>query len=645
MTGCLVGCGFASRFQLTAWASIPQVRIAAVSSRDESRARRRAGEFSVTGVYTDYRRMLDEVRPDFLDIATPPDSHLEIAAEAASRGIHILCQKPLAPSLADIAEIGRVCARGGVRIMVNENGRFQPWFRDLKPLLSDGILGRVFSVAISCKKRLSLPEPTFKQKDLFVSMPRLITYELGTHMFDIARFLLGEPDSVAAHTLHVSPHIAGDDAMAALVRFPGAQAVIQLSWASVPVPPVGAKVSWSDYTIEGEAGTARISYDGRLTVRGESLELDRSYGPDSEQLGYTNAARHFLDGLATGAEFETDLAATTRTMELVFGAYESSESGRIVSFARNPPLAGGPRRLAAAAGGEGPVLDVSGRLYFTEMREGAISRLGSDGEVERFAWTGRPNGLCFDGEGRLWVAESGTREIVVLDTDGRILFRTGGPPTEPFLWPNDLCFGPDGQLYFTDSGCDARLFDAADPPESVYSLPLDGKLWRLDPMSGEARVVDRGLRFANGLAFDPAGRVLYLTETLTGMLYRYRFLSAGYLGPREPFARTTRRLPEFYGRVAGPDGMAVAADGTIVVAILGEGELVWISPTGEILDRTPLPGDLPTNCAFSYEAQPRLFVTEIRTGAVYTLDTTASGSRLFRPSLSSVGGPMQGDRT
>jgi len=113
MRGVGLGAGYFSRFHYEAWSRIPEVKIVATCDK------------SKPATYTDWREMIDREKPDFIDIITPPDTHEEVCVYAAERGIHIACQKPLAPTLDAAKRI--VEATKNVRFMVHENWRWQPW--------------------------------------------------------------------------------------------------------------------------------------------------------------------------------------------------------------------------------------------------------------------------------------------------------------------------------------------------------------------------------------------------------------------------------------------------------------------------------------------------------------------------------------
>src|SRR3954454_23187202 len=95
LKGVAMGAGYFSRFQYEAWTRIPEVEMAAIYNRTEDKARAMMAQYGVPRYYGDWREMIDRERPDFVDIITPPETHEEMCGYAASRGVHIICQKPL----------------------------------------------------------------------------------------------------------------------------------------------------------------------------------------------------------------------------------------------------------------------------------------------------------------------------------------------------------------------------------------------------------------------------------------------------------------------------------------------------------------------------------------------------------------------
>src|SRR5260221_714036 len=103
--------------------------------------------FVVAAIHADAATMLARERLDAIDIASPREHHADHVRMAVAHGLPVLCQKPLAPTLADaqalIAEIGP-----RARLMVHENWRFRPFYRRIKSWLADGRLGELCALRI-----------------------------------------------------------------------------------------------------------------------------------------------------------------------------------------------------------------------------------------------------------------------------------------------------------------------------------------------------------------------------------------------------------------------------------------------------------------------------------------------------------------
>ncbi len=301
-----------------------------VSSLHREDAERRAAEYHVPGVFDEYTIMLDKVQPDFVDIATPAHTHLALVSLAAERGVHVLCQKPMAPSPGEVEAMIRVCEENGVALTINENARFQPWFRELAKIVAAGTLGHIRSLRITSQAQITLPSPDFGCQKHLMDAPQLIIMDLGVHHLDVARLLLGEADSLFALTQQISNEITGEDQALIVSKHRDTSATIFMSWAMPPYPQ-RRQVTWSEVTIEGDEGSALLSYAGLLEVwTPEGLVSRIQFSGDGIQQGYEAMQRHFVERLVSGLPAETDGRQTARTMELVFAAYESATSGNAV---------------------------------------------------------------------------------------------------------------------------------------------------------------------------------------------------------------------------------------------------------------------------------------------------------------------------
>lgn len=326
----LIGCGYTSGPQLAAWANIHGVTITAVVNRTRAKAQRRADEFDIPAVYPDLPTMLEETAPDFVDIATPPASHVELVEVAAHYGVDILCQKPAAETLGELRHMVAVCKDADVALIINENGRFQPWHRRIYELIhSDQRLGDLRNVRLESRAQLTMPVSNFAGQEFFVTMPRLILFELGVHHLDTLRYLLGEASTISARTKRVSPHVVGEDESVSVSDHDGVTATVDMSWARAPSLGTSIdQVTWASMRIEGSAGVLMLGYDGALTIDGVPDRGQAWEASNGVQLGYEAMQQHFVDCLVTGIEAETSGSETLKTMELVFGAYHSANTGQ-----------------------------------------------------------------------------------------------------------------------------------------------------------------------------------------------------------------------------------------------------------------------------------------------------------------------------
>ncbi len=247
---------------------------------------------------------------------------------------------------------------------------------------------------------------------------------------------------------------------------------------------------------------------------------------------------------------------------------------------------------------EGPCFAPDGTLWWVEIEGGRIGCLAPEGPVF-FEIGGRPNGAAFDRDGILWIADQGMNAIRRFDPAmGRASNFADRVDGGPLGKPNDLCFDRVGRLVFTCSN-DARI----EPIGYVCRMTADGHV---------EKIAD-GLMFPNGIAFSPDG-ALVIAET-----YRQRLISGAYdddLGTWQSLASTPGPV--------GPDGMAFATDGSVFVANFGQGTVTRHSPDGALISTLALPGAKPTNVALDPSGAMGLVVTEVETGALYSIATSAS---------------------
>lgn len=326
----LVGAGYFAQFHAEAWKRIAGVDLCAVTDPAPSKARQFAVKWGIARAYESLDEALDKERADVVDIATRPDSHLDLTRRAARRGLHVICQKPMAPSFADCAAMCQACEEAGVRLMIHENWRWQPWYRELHRMLGAGTMGLPFQISFFWRTGDGRgPEP-YPLQPYFRDMPRLLVYESLVHLLDTFRFLFGEIRTVYCRNRRNNSWIAGEDQSLIHVTFAdGRLGVIDANRLSGPgISPV----AMGRMVIESELGTWYLSPEGHL---GHSSS-DGTHQPlpwEPATFGYKGDSvfatqRHLIQSLAENRPSESDGREYLKTVALVEACYLSHETGR-----------------------------------------------------------------------------------------------------------------------------------------------------------------------------------------------------------------------------------------------------------------------------------------------------------------------------
>jgi len=263
---------------------------------------------------------------------------------------------------------------------------------------------------------------------------------------------------------------------------------------------------------------------------------------------------------------------------------------------------------------EGPSFDRAGNLYVTDIPFGRVFRISPDG-----AWTqvceydGWPNGLKIHRDGRIFITDY-KRGIVLLDPQsGKVTPLIETVKSESFKGVNDLFFAASGDLYFTDQG----QTGLHDPTGRVYRYTADG---RLDCL------VDT-VPSPNGLVMNLRETVLYVGVTRANAVWRLPLMGDGSASKVGLFIQMS-------GGHAGPDGIALDAEGGVVVA--HPSTSVWrfdsLGRPTHVLD----PGDdiFCTNVAFGGGDNRSLFAVVSRASS------KIDGGVILRAEMPVAGKPM-----
>jgi predicted dehydrogenase len=148
----IVGLGYFSQFHQDAWSRCPKARVIGIVDQDTGRLTQAAKRLPEARTYGDIQALLDAEMPDCVDIVTPQNTHLKLVRAIAERGAKtIICQKPLAPDWAEALAVVEIAGRTGAKLIVHENFRFMPWFRETKRLVEAGKVGTPLHVIFTLR--------------------------------------------------------------------------------------------------------------------------------------------------------------------------------------------------------------------------------------------------------------------------------------------------------------------------------------------------------------------------------------------------------------------------------------------------------------------------------------------------------------
>jgi len=162
------------------WAQVPNAEIVAVADDNEAGLAAAAKRLKVERAFSDYRTMLDDVKPDVVSIAPRwIDQHRDMILAAVERGIHVFTEKPFCRTLAEADEIVAACERTHVKLAIAHPTRYAPKAETAKRLIAAGKVGRVLEYRGRGKE-----DSRGGGEDLWV---------LGSHVMDLIRFFAGHP--------------------------------------------------------------------------------------------------------------------------------------------------------------------------------------------------------------------------------------------------------------------------------------------------------------------------------------------------------------------------------------------------------------------------------------------------------------------
>lgn len=326
----LIGAGYFGQFHIDAWQRMEGAELVALVDRDPAKA--------IDGVphFTDAVEMAETIKPDIIDIASPPTTHLELITALAPYCANLICQKPFCKDL-DEAEKA-LAAAGDTRVVIHENIRNQPWYAEAVQLVKDGAVGAPYQVSFRMRPGDGQgPEAYLSRQPYFQKMPKFLVHETAIHWIDLFRAMFGEPDGVYADLRRLNPAITGEDAGVILLDYADGRRALYDGNRLVDHIAEDRRRSMGDLLVEGDAGVLRVDGEGRIWLRAfdtnDEREHDytweaRNFGGDCVYL----SCKQYLEAFQTCAPHATDAREYLKNIRIENAVYESAKTRQRVAL-------------------------------------------------------------------------------------------------------------------------------------------------------------------------------------------------------------------------------------------------------------------------------------------------------------------------
>lgn len=332
------GTGYFSQFHYEAWSRLSNVTIVGVNNRTIENAKAFAQKYDIAEYGDDLEALLTKCQPDIVDVITPPETHLASVKIAAKLGIDVICQKPFGVDLAQAEEMVAIANAANIQLIVHENFRFMPWYRKVKQLLDEKVLGDVLNVTFKLRPGDGQgPEAYLARQPYFQQMPKFLVHETAIHLVDTFRYLFGEPKNVFAKLRRCNEHIKGEDAGLILFEFPNHVEAVFDGNRLLDHQATNTRRTMGELELAGTEGELRVDGEAVITLRkfGELTRTEIPYTWQDQNFGgdcVFNTIEHIAEHYLTGSVIENQGFEYLRNIKIEQAIYQSSDEKKVVEL-------------------------------------------------------------------------------------------------------------------------------------------------------------------------------------------------------------------------------------------------------------------------------------------------------------------------
>jgi len=348
---------FADLFHLPNLDSHPQATITAICGRNQEKAKEMADKYQIPLVFSDYQTMISEAEIEALVIITPDYLHYPITMSAIKANLHVYCEKPLSMTSRQAVEMWEAADQAKVKHMVGFSWRCVPIIEKMYELVKDGYIGNCFEGHFHYRGGYGRSSEGSWKWNRNYGLG--ILGDLGSHMIDMARSMVGEVSQVNAMLSNYVSRVEEDgskqqpnnDSAFLMLKFEnGAQVSIQAS----AIADIGNRGQEQEFILHGSNGTLEYKFnmkDGyqlqglqsgveefnQIEIPAEIWEgIDRTQGIIGEitQLSQSRSinTRRFIDAIRQDLEIEPSFYDGMKVQKIIDAALQSDQKGETVNI-------------------------------------------------------------------------------------------------------------------------------------------------------------------------------------------------------------------------------------------------------------------------------------------------------------------------
>lgn len=344
----IIGTGSISNLHMAGYNQLDNVEVIAACDINEKRADEYAKKYGIEHVFTDYNEMLKLKELDAVSVCTWNNGHAPASIAALKAGKHVLCEKPLAMNLEEAIQMEQASKESGKLLMVGFVRRFGKNTGIMNDFIKKGYLGDIYYAKTSCIRRAGNPCGWFSDKKRSGGGPLI---DLGVHMIDLSRFLMGKPKAVSVmgatfdnigprnnikaydryNPVDMDEYCDVEDMAVAMIRFDnGAVLNVEASFSQ--------NIKEDQLTLElfGTKSGAMMEPKMELYSEMEDYLVDItprfSQGADVFAENFKNETAHFIDCIANDAECLNPVEDGVELMRILDAIYASAASGKEVKI-------------------------------------------------------------------------------------------------------------------------------------------------------------------------------------------------------------------------------------------------------------------------------------------------------------------------